>query len=365
MTTPASSLPRCLQLRRVTRGPTLEPGQLRLRAAGSLPSPLDHPGVRFYGYGRMALYQGLKTLGIRAGESVLLPSFICRGVLAPFRALGIAVRYYEVDDRLEPRLETAAGSLDGHTRALLAVHYFGFPHDTEALQAFCQRHQLAYIEDNAHGFISAAGARPLGTFGDIAIFSFRKTLPLPHGAALVLNRPDLVLPPPVPHSRGLARNLAGFALRIGIRDLEIATRLDLVSWLRRNGDCPDANADERARLAEWDRAYSTIADAIARRIDLDRERRIRRRSFAFWLEQSGDWARWGAEPLDRELLPEVVPYALPVRVRDREGFLKALRWQGISCFTWPDFPREVRARGTYRELILVPVHRYPLKGHPE
>src|SRR6185295_8963011 len=45
--------------------------------------------------------------------------------------------------------------------------------------------------DCAHALYSRLGDRSLGTFGDIAIFSPWKSLPLPDGGLLVLNRPDL------------------------------------------------------------------------------------------------------------------------------------------------------------------------------
>ena len=62
---------------------------LLARPRTKLPPPLDKETVRLYAYGRVALYHGLRLLGILPGENVLMPSLICAPVIAPFKALCI------------------------------------------------------------------------------------------------------------------------------------------------------------------------------------------------------------------------------------------------------------------------------------
>jgi len=74
------------------------------------------------------------------------------------------------------------------TRAIYLIHYAGFPGPVEELRAVCRERGLLLIEDCAHALLSSLGDRPLGTFGDAAIYCLYKMLPTPHGAATILHR---------------------------------------------------------------------------------------------------------------------------------------------------------------------------------
>ena len=69
----------------------------------------------------------------------------------------------------------------------MLIHYLGFPGPVQEVRALCQRRGLALIEDCAHALFSRLGDRSLGTFGDLAIFSPWKSLPLPDGGLLRVN----------------------------------------------------------------------------------------------------------------------------------------------------------------------------------
>ena len=86
--------------------------------------------------------------------------------------------------------------MDTGTKALLLIHYFGFPQPVEAIRDLCISRDIVLIEDCSHALFSCYQEKPLGTFGDVAIFSQRKTLPLPDGGALMVNNPLLVAPFP-------------------------------------------------------------------------------------------------------------------------------------------------------------------------
>ena len=73
----------------------------------------------------------------------------------------------------------------------MTVNYFGFPQPFEEIRKFCKENNLNFIEDNAHGFLSCLNGKPLGSFGDVSVVSFRKTLSTFNGAALVINNREL------------------------------------------------------------------------------------------------------------------------------------------------------------------------------
>jgi perosamine synthetase len=73
------------------------------------------------------------------------------------------------------------------TKAILAVHTYGQACDLEALGALCRKHGLRLIEDCAEALGTRIGGRHVGTFGDVATFSFfgNKTVTTGEGGMVV------------------------------------------------------------------------------------------------------------------------------------------------------------------------------------
>ena len=168
-----------------------------------LPAPLQSPfrpaGKAVYTMnGRNAIHLGLAALGVPAGAAVLLPSFHCTALVDPVIAYGARPEYYPVRADLDLDLDRVEAELiRTKAAALLAVHFFGWPAPIRALREICDRRGAALIEDCTHSLFCESEGAPLGSFGDIAVFSFRKTLPVQDGGALVLRRPRA--PFPMPH----------------------------------------------------------------------------------------------------------------------------------------------------------------------
>jgi perosamine synthetase len=95
------------------------------------------------------------------------------------------------------------------TVAILVVHYAGYPADLAALRAIADRHGIALIEDCAHALGAQFQSRPIGSFGDSAIFSFQaiKHMTTVDGGALVLRDA---------RQNDLARRLRWFGLAKGV-----------------------------------------------------------------------------------------------------------------------------------------------------
>jgi perosamine synthetase len=300
-------------------------------------------------------------LGIGPGDNVLVPSFICSVVSFPFNALGIKMRFYEVDKSLEPKFETASVSVNSRTKAFLGVHYFGFPQEIEAVRSFCESHKIYYIEDNAHGFLSTDKRGPLGAFGDIAIFSQRKTLALPNGGALVVNTSSL--PNSIsdttsdsPHRRV---SIPRFMLQNIVANLDVFPSirgLDVSSYVKNF-----AESGQSEDLQVSSEAHSGFASWILLRTDFDRERRLRRQTYMFWKDLFAQKKRDFS--LFFEDLPKgVVPWVFPIRVHSKrgEGLIQDLAKQGIECFRWPDPPLSAPRTRLGQETVLIPLNRHPL-----
>jgi hypothetical protein len=140
-----------------------------------------------FSHARTALKYGLSSLGINHNSKIIVPDFICDSILQPMIDLDIDYSFYSLYEDLTPDWRSVKEQLTPQTKAILMVHYFGFPQNVDAFQNFCQKYNLLLIEDNAHGFGSLFNGRELGTFGNIGINSPRKTLGLFSGGQLLLN----------------------------------------------------------------------------------------------------------------------------------------------------------------------------------
>jgi perosamine synthetase len=143
---------------------------------------------------RVGLYGLLRALGVGEGTEVLLsvPTHIV--VANAIRYTGARPVY--VDCRLEDYnidLVDAERRLTPRARVLLLQHTFGIPVDMNAALAFARRHNLVVIEDCVHALGARYGGRPVGSFGDAAIFSTEetKTISTVMGGMAVTNDPHL------------------------------------------------------------------------------------------------------------------------------------------------------------------------------
>lgn len=123
--------------------------------------------------GTSALHVALAALGIGAGDEVLVPSLT---FVASFQAVAATGARPIACDVLPDcglvDLADAARRATPRTRAIMPVHYAGYPGDMDAVHAFARERGLRVVEDAAHAFGSRVRGRLVGSFGDVACFSF-------------------------------------------------------------------------------------------------------------------------------------------------------------------------------------------------
>src|SRR5512136_1726593 len=113
---------------RLPREPRLSLGLLNpLVRARRLPPPFDSKPTFYLFWARNALYHGLQILGLSAGDNVLVPAFHCASLVEPLLQRGVSVRFYRIDLNCDPDIADIRAKIDGRTRAVVAIHYFGFP----------------------------------------------------------------------------------------------------------------------------------------------------------------------------------------------------------------------------------------------
>ena len=142
-----------------------------------------------------ALEMAALLLDIRPGDEVIVPDFTFVSTVNAFVLRGATPVFADIrPDTLnldETRLEQLITS---RTRAIVPVHYAGVGCEMDDILDIAARHNVAVVEDNAHGLFGRYKGRNLGTFGAMATQSFHETknFTCGEGGALLINDPQYV-----------------------------------------------------------------------------------------------------------------------------------------------------------------------------
>lgn len=138
--------------------------------------------------GLASLLLALKTLQIGVGDSVALPTYVCRSVLEAILSVGATPQFCDVNNYGVIDLNSVESVIDDTTRAIIAVHLFS--HTCQILDF--RKFEVPIIEDACQSFGLRLGNKMAGSLGDIGIFSFHATkcLTTGEGGMFVTNNPD-------------------------------------------------------------------------------------------------------------------------------------------------------------------------------
>ncbi len=142
-----------------------------------------------------ALELSALLLNLEPGDEVIMPSFTFVSTANAFALRGARPVFVDIRPdtfNLDESLLEAA--ITSQTKAVVVVHYAGVGCEMDAISSIAARHDLAVVEDNAHGLFGFYRDKPLGTFGQLATLSFHETKNLccGEGGALVINDPRFV-----------------------------------------------------------------------------------------------------------------------------------------------------------------------------
>src|SRR5690625_3642132 len=145
-----------------------------------------HP-VLAYSHATGVMEETLRALGIGPGDEVILPDMTFAAGVNVVLRVGATPVVVDVD--LHTRNLDAArveAVMTRRTRAVMPVHMAGLPVDLDPLYALCEQHGVRVVEDAAHAIGTRYKGRLIGSFGDVACFSFHanKNLTTIEGAAV-------------------------------------------------------------------------------------------------------------------------------------------------------------------------------------
>ena len=145
----------------------------------------------FFNQGREALIFGLDALNIKPGVSILVPAYMCESTVTPLRLAGYKVIFFDIEENLKfNSVKLRVLAIKHQAKAILVVHYFGFPCNIQEISQLCESLEIKLIEDCSHSFLSKIEIDDEVTSGDIVIYSLRKSFPIRDGGALKINDSD-------------------------------------------------------------------------------------------------------------------------------------------------------------------------------
>lgn len=145
--------------------------------------------------GTSALEISLRSLGLKKGEEVLVPTNTFSATAAAVIFAGGKPVFTDIDEKsLCIDAENVQKYMTHKTRGVIAVHIGGLVcPDIEAIETICKDHNLFLVEDAAHAHGSTIDEKPAGSLGDIGCFSMypTKVMTTGEGGVLTTNREDL------------------------------------------------------------------------------------------------------------------------------------------------------------------------------
>ncbi len=136
-----------------------------------------------------ALHLALKVLGVGEGDEVIVPSLTFVATANAVRYTGAKPVFCDIasydDLTIDP--DAVENSVSDRTKAILVMHYGGFPCDMDRIMEIAGSRGLKVIEDASHAPLSEYKGKKLGTIGHIGCFSFfsNKNISTGEGGMLV------------------------------------------------------------------------------------------------------------------------------------------------------------------------------------
>lgn len=145
--------------------------------------------------GTVAIHLALEALGLGAGDEVIVPSFTYIASVNTILQTGATPIYVDsLASTLQVDPASIRAAITPRTKAVMAVHLYGHPCDMDAIVEICREHKLLLVEDCAEGFGTLWKGRHVGTFGDVATFSFfgNKTITTGEGGMVLARDPAVM-----------------------------------------------------------------------------------------------------------------------------------------------------------------------------
>jgi len=315
-----------------------------------------------YGYARCALQDAYQLIGLKPGDVILYPDYVCDVILMPCRKLGLHVKYYPVQEDFQPEWDVVENLIQENAKAVVTINYFGFPQLMDQWKSLIEKYDLWWIEDNAHGFSGNYREINLGNWGHVSVSSIRKFMPMISGALLIINSLRLMNSEKIPP-------MTTIKLRLRLCREELRRVLGyffILNHIPYNKFRSVPKAKSSSFYQDWTRP---------REIDV-----ISRRLFPFFMSKSKEYSAqrrmiylsWEKFCLKHDLKPGfpflpdgISPLVFPCYAKSLENQLFWLEWgrkNSVDVHAWPNLPIEVvqaggRAVAMQNRILCFPINQ--------
>ena len=148
----------------------------------------DNDNVLALNNGTAALQLALRLADAGWTDEVISTPMTCSATNEPIMVMGAKIVWADIDPwtgNIDPR--DVARKVTPKTKAIICVHWGGYPCDLDELNTIAAEHGVRLIEDACHAFGSTYHGKPIGSHSDFAAFSFQaiKEMTTVDGGALV------------------------------------------------------------------------------------------------------------------------------------------------------------------------------------
>ncbi len=143
--------------------------------------------------GTAALQTAMAALEVGPGDEVIIPAWTWHSCYSAVVLAGALPVFAEIDESFNIDPNDIEKRITPRTKVLMAVHLQGNPADMDPILAVARKHRIRVLEDCAQSVGGSYKGKPLGSLGDIAIYSLQlnKTISAGEGGAVVTNDPVL------------------------------------------------------------------------------------------------------------------------------------------------------------------------------
>ncbi|MFA6133492.1 MAG: DegT/DnrJ/EryC1/StrS family aminotransferase [Phycisphaerae bacterium] len=302
--------------------------------------------------GRVGLYAILRSLGVGAGDEVILPGYTCVMDVNPIKYVGARPVYVDIEPvtcNMDVRLLEA--KITPRTKVILAQHTYGFPCEMDALMEIANRRGIPVVEDCCLALGSTYKGQRCGTFGVAAYWSFQWNKPFTTGIGGMVTTSDSGLAGKIEALRQrelrqpspkaatmLSLQRLVYRTMIFPRTTALATRA--FRWLTQKGLVVGSSAGSEFQPTMAEDFFTGMSAGQARaglrqirKIEGNLAHRRRMRTVYDSLLRN---ASWPVPEIPAHMDPVLVRY--PVRVSDKALAVAEAPGQAIELGTWFECP---------------------------
>ncbi len=148
-------------------------------------------------------------LNVHPGDEIIMPSYSFVSTANAFIMRGAKIIFVDSNEQ-NPNIDTELieANITPATKAIVIIHYAGIACNMARLKEITGKYGIYLIEDAAQAIDGYYNDQPLGTFGDLAAFSFHETknITCGEGGLLVVNNPEFVKRAEIIREKGTNRS---------------------------------------------------------------------------------------------------------------------------------------------------------------